>query len=107
MSALLPDPALPAGLARASTPEEVGFGADRLKRLVDGFAAHAEQAAIPGAVLFVARHGKVACLTAVGWRDRESADPMPVDAIFRGASITKPLTVAGPLALVDGVGDVE
>src|SRR6266851_2385351 len=35
MSALLPDTALPAGLARASTPEEVGFGADRLQRLVD------------------------------------------------------------------------
>jgi CubicO group peptidase (beta-lactamase class C family) len=101
MSALLPDTALPAGLARAASPEEVGFAADRLKRLVDGFAAHVEQAAIPGAVLFVARHGKVACLSAVGWRDREAADPMPIDAIFRGASVTKPLTVAAALALVD------
>jgi CubicO group peptidase (beta-lactamase class C family) len=101
MSALLPDIALPAGLARAASPEEVGFRTDRLQRLVDGFAAHVEQAAIPGAVLFVARHGKVACLSAVGWRDRENADPMPLDAIFRGASITKPLTVAVALALVD------
>jgi CubicO group peptidase (beta-lactamase class C family) len=101
MSALLPNTALPAGLARAASPEEVGFAADRLQRLVDGFAAHVEQEAIPGAVLFVARHGKVACLSAVGWRDREAADPMPIDAIFRGASITKPLAVAAALALVD------
>jgi CubicO group peptidase (beta-lactamase class C family) len=101
MSALLPNTALPAGLARAASPEEVGFAADRLHRLVDGFAAHVEQAAIPGAVLFVARHGKTACLSAVGWRDREAADPMPIDAIFRGASITKPLAVAAALALVD------
>jgi len=38
MSALLPDTALSAGLARAASPEEVGFAADRLQRLVDGFA---------------------------------------------------------------------
>jgi CubicO group peptidase (beta-lactamase class C family) len=101
VSAILPAAAVPAGLPRTAAPEEVGFASERLQRLVDRFEADVDGGAIPGAVVFVARHGKVACLAALGWRDRAAQAPMPVDAVFRGASITKPLTVAVALSLVD------
>jgi len=40
----------------------------------------------------VARHGKVASFETFGFRDLESGDPMPEDAIFRIYSMTKPIT---------------
>ena len=101
VSAILPAAAVPGGLPRATTAEGVGFAGERLQHLVDVFEVDVESGAIPGGVLFVARHGKVACLTALGWRDRAARSPMPVDGIFRGASITKPLTVAVALTLLD------
>jgi CubicO group peptidase (beta-lactamase class C family) len=72
-----------------------------LQRLVDGFARDVERGAIPGAVVLVARKGKPAIFEAVGFRDRERGAPMKREAIFRGASITKPLTVAAALTLLD------
>jgi CubicO group peptidase (beta-lactamase class C family) len=101
VSAILPDAGIPSGLPRATAPEEVGFAADRLERLVARFRRDVDAGEIPGAVIFVARHGKVACLTALGHRDRDLDAPMPIDAVFRGASITKPITVAVALSLVD------
>jgi CubicO group peptidase (beta-lactamase class C family) len=67
---------------------------------------------LPGAVILVARHGKVAYLEAFGMLDRERALPMPTDAVFRIASQTKALvSVAvmmlqeeGKLLLSDPVG---
>lgn len=49
----------------------------------------------------VVRHGHVASLDAVGYQDREAKIPMRIDTIFRIASMTKSLTVAGVMILVD------
>ena len=54
-----------------------------------------------GVVTLVARHGHVASLEAVGYQDLESKTPMRVDTIFRLASVTKPVTCAGVMILVD------
>lgn len=78
-----------------------GFVAGGLQRLVDVFAHDVERGAIPGAVLLVARDGSIALHEAVGFRDRESGAPMQREAVFRGASISKPLTVVTALTLVD------
>jgi len=51
--------------------------------------------------MIVARHGHVASLEAVGYQDREAKSPMRTDTIFRIASMTKSLTVAGLMILVD------
>jgi len=40
----------------------------------------------------MARHGKVVHLKAVGMADREEKKPMQPDAIFRLASMSKPVT---------------
>jgi CubicO group peptidase (beta-lactamase class C family) len=52
-------------------------------------------------VTLVARHGHVASLEAVGYQDLESKTPMRTDTIVRLASITKPVTCAGIMILVD------
>jgi hypothetical protein len=54
-----------------------------------------------GVVTLVARHGRVASLEAVGFQDLEKKIPMRVDSIFRMASITKPITCAAVMVLVD------
>lgn len=54
-----------------------------------------------GVVTLVARHGHLASLDAVGYQDLESKSPMHADTIFRLASVTKPVTCAGIMLLVD------
>lgn len=79
-------------LAPAATPEEVGFSSARLGRidsLVTGLIA---QQKIPGAVVYIARHGKVAYHKAWGYRDAETRDPLRKDDIFRMASQSKAIT---------------
>ena len=51
---------------------------------------------IPGAVLLLARHGKIAALDAAGFQDRRSQKPMTKDSIFRIASMSKPITSVRP-----------
>lgn len=88
-------------LPRADSPADLGFVPERLQRLTDALATDVEKGAIPGAVILVARHGTIAAHAALGYRDREAGIPMPLDAVFRGASVTKPLVVAAALTLVD------
>lgn len=66
----------------------------RMKEYVD-----AHQAA--GMVTIVARHGQVASFEAVGYQDVEGQKPMRKNTIFRIASLTKPITCAGIMILVD------
>lgn len=54
-----------------------------------------------GAVTLVVRHGHLARLDAVGYQDLDSKTPMRPDTIFRLASVTKPVTCAGIMILVD------
>jgi CubicO group peptidase (beta-lactamase class C family) len=54
-----------------------------------------------GIVTLVARHGHVASVAAVGFQDLERKIPMTVDSIFRIMSVTKPITCAGIMTLVD------
>src|SRR5205807_9304753 len=54
-----------------------------------------------GVVPLVAGHGHVASLEAVGFEDPESNAPMRTDTHFRRASVTKPVTCAGIMILVD------
>ena len=80
----------PAGeaLPRAK-PEDVGLAPARLQRLTETFNAYVKDGKLAGAVVLVARQGKVAYLEAFGERDRESRAPMGEDAIFRIASQSK------------------
>jgi CubicO group peptidase (beta-lactamase class C family) len=53
-----------------------------------------------GAVVLVARDGELIHRQAAGWADRENRRPMTVDAIFRLASVSKPIVSTAALMLV-------
>lgn len=77
---------------------------DRLKlaKDVDAVMESAlEQRRLNGAVVMIARQGEVIYQRAAGWLDRETGRPMPMDAIFRLASMSKPIVSAAALKLVE------
>src|SRR5580700_303684 len=89
------------GLPRAESPEQLGLSSARLERASAIIREDVERRLIPGAVLVIARGGRVGYAEAFGWRDREAGAPMSVDAIFRIASMTKPLTSVAAMMLAE------
>ena len=73
-------------------PEKVGLSSERLIRIDDYVQSVIDEGRIAGAVVLVARRGKVAYLKPFGWMDIENERPMEEDALFRIASMTKPIT---------------
>ncbi|HEY3506348.1 MAG TPA: serine hydrolase domain-containing protein [Actinocatenispora sp.] len=74
-----------------------------MQELRDLLGAHVESGALPGAVALLARGDRVE-VTTVGTVDLARTAPMRRDSIFRIASITKPITAAALLTLVqDGL----
>jgi CubicO group peptidase (beta-lactamase class C family) len=64
------------------------------------YAGHVEQAEVPGLVALVAR-GDDVHVTAVGHKAFGDSEPIGRDAIFRIASITKPIVGAAAMRLVE------
>lgn len=62
--------------------------------------AAVDERRIVGGVIWVARDGVVVARRALGLADREAGTPMRDDALFRVASLTKPIVAATTLALV-------
>ena len=89
------------GLSKANKPEDVGFSSERLKRVTDAFQSEVDKGAIPGAVVLIARNGKIAYFEAFGFQNRENKEPMKTDAIFRIASMSKPITSVAVMMLVE------
>src|SRR5437867_9726754 len=88
-------------LPRAKTPEDVGLSSERLARVRTVTAGHIETGHVPGAVILVARHGKIAYFESLGFRDRAAGAPMTKDALFRIYSMTKPITSVAVMMLVE------
>jgi hypothetical protein len=57
-------------------PEEVGLSSERLADIAKTLDADIARGQIPGAVLAVARHGKLAYFEAFGFRDKAASAPM-------------------------------
>jgi CubicO group peptidase (beta-lactamase class C family) len=97
---------LAVGVAQAQSlqavkPEQVGLSSERLGRIMTVLRNDVEKGAYPGAILLVARHGKIAWFEAVGVRDPETKAPMTRDTIFRIYSMTKPITSVATMMLVE------
>ncbi len=89
------------GLPKAHTPEEVGFSAPRLKKLSERINEGVKAGELPGAVVLIARNGKIVMHEAYGFRDRDAKAPMKTDTIFRIASMTKPIVAVAALMLME------
>jgi CubicO group peptidase (beta-lactamase class C family) len=83
----------------AADPADVGFDADRLRRLGRHFAGYVDDGRLPGFSLAVARGGRVAYAVRYGHRDREAGLPVEADTLFRIYSMTKPVTSVAALML--------
>ena len=81
------DPGLP-----MSDPEAVGMSAERLARIGPAMQKYIDAELVPGVVTLIARKGKVVHFESQGFMDIDSGKPMRPDAIFRIASMTKPIT---------------
>ncbi len=89
-----------AELPRAD-PASVGLDPDRLAAITRLLKSDVDQHVLPGGVLLVARHGKVAYEEVVGSRDPQAPAPAARDDIYRIYSMSKPITVAAALMLVE------
>jgi hypothetical protein len=82
-------------------PKAAGMSQSRLKLLDAALQDAVDRRAIPGAVGLIVRRGRVAWCGAFGYVDREAGIAMPADAIFRIASMTKPVVSLAAMMLVE------
>jgi CubicO group peptidase (beta-lactamase class C family) len=82
-------------------PEDVGMSSERLTRVTQVMQSYVDAHQVTGAVSIVARRGKVAYYDAAGSMDLEHKTPMRKDAIFRMASMSKPVTGVAIMMLVE------
>lgn len=82
-------------------PEDIGLSSQKLNEIDAVVEADIAANKINGAVLLVARHGKIAYFKNYGYRDNEKQLPMEKDSIFRLYSMTKSLTAVSVAMLKD------
>ncbi|MDP6351633.1 MAG: serine hydrolase domain-containing protein [Alphaproteobacteria bacterium] len=88
-------------LEAEATPESAGFSAAGLAEIRRRLEVDVAGGKIPGAVWLVERRGRLACLEAIGYRNRAAATAMTTDSIFRIYSMTKPMTSIALMMLVE------
>ena len=88
-------------LPKAASPEDVGLSSTQLKRLEAATKKNIDDGLMPGAVMLVARRGKVAWVSVQGKRAADADDAMKFDSIFRIYSMTKPITSLVLMQLVE------
>ena len=84
-----------------ASPESVGFSSQRLQNIDAFFAAEIERKRVPGAVVAIARNGKLVYFKAFGQADPIKGSVMSTETIFQLASMTKIQAAVGALALTE------
>jgi CubicO group peptidase (beta-lactamase class C family) len=77
-----------------------GLSHARVARLRDVMASYVERGEVPGLVTLVSRRGETH-IEALGMKALGGSDPVQRDTIFRIASMTKPVTAAAAMILVE------
>jgi CubicO group peptidase (beta-lactamase class C family) len=91
----------PAPSLSPATPEALGFSSERLQRIDTVLNAEVTKKSYDGAVLLIARKGRLAYFKSFGQRDPQKALPMVDDAIFRVHSMTKTVTAVAVMQLME------
>ena len=81
--------------------QALGFSAERLAAIDRFYAREVERGELAGIVLLIARHGRIAHFSALGYQDVEQRTPMRTDTLFRWYSMTKPLTSTALMMLYE------
>src|SRR5262245_24048335 len=83
-------------------PQDAGFAEDRLQRLYGELENAVARGLTPGAAVLVARNGRAVAPFAVGRQFPDQPDStLAPDSIFLVASVTKPVTAAALMLLVE------
>ncbi len=82
-------------------PAENGMSAERLARIDQLISDHITKKQIPGAVVFIARNGKIIYHKAYGYSDVEKQTTLKKDDIFRIASQSKAITSLAVMMLFE------
>jgi CubicO group peptidase (beta-lactamase class C family) len=93
-------------LTTSGDAKSLGFSAARLARIAPWYQARFDafppsDGLVPGAVVAIAKGGKLAYLQAIGFQDRAKTIPMQTNSIFWIASMSKPVTSVAAMILVD------
>jgi len=104
LSALLTAVAVPSDTWPARAAEGgifVGMSRERLARIGPAMTREIERGMFAGAVSLIARHGQIVHQEAHGSLDAAKTKPMPANAIFLLASMTKPITSVAAMMMVE------
>jgi CubicO group peptidase (beta-lactamase class C family) len=86
---------------KMSDPDQVGFSANRLKRIDTAMQRYVDQKKLAGIVTLVARRGSVVHFEKFGHQDLATSKPIELDTIFRIYSMTKPITSVALMMLYE------
>ncbi len=84
-----------------SEPAKVGMSADVLAEVPEALQKLVDDGKVAGAIVTVARNGKIVLNQAVGYADKEAKRPMETDSVVRIYSMTKPITSVSVMMLVE------
>jgi CubicO group peptidase (beta-lactamase class C family) len=84
-----------------ASPDSVGFSGDRLHRLDGAIEALIDAGNYAGISVTIARHGKLVKSAHYGFQSLDSKEPLREDAIYRIASMTKPIIAVAMLLLYE------
>src|SRR6188768_3997138 len=66
----------------SAAPESVGMSSERLRRIETFFAGEMERNRVPGAVVAIARQGKLVYFKAFGFADKAKGIPATTETVF-------------------------
>ncbi|OYN75635.1 serine hydrolase domain-containing protein [Mycolicibacterium sphagni] len=84
-----------------AAPEELGFDPQRLDRLDGAMQAEIDAGHYAGISVMIARHGQLVKANRYGYQSLETRAPLREDAIFRIASMTKPIIAVAMMLLYE------
>jgi len=84
-----------------ASPESVGMSSQRLDKINSAMQAEIDSKRLPGAVVMVARKGKLVFSKAYGGLNNAANAPMQTDSVFRIYSMTKPMVSVALMMLVE------
>lgn len=83
------------------SPAAQGFDPARLAAIGPALQEFVDRDELAGVVTLASKGGEIVHADTLGWRDRETRDPMRPDTLFRIASMSKPITSAAALMLME------
>jgi len=86
---------------RGESLQTLGLCQQRIRHLMAVLQDEVARQRLPGAVALIARHGKLALFESVGMLDPAAGTLMPLDAIFRIYSMTKPVVSVAAMMLME------